>query len=732
MSAGGEPPHEVPPGQLREAGGTAYLYARLDVIESRVRRALAEREKPQASDSQVPPALVWDPRAGEHTDEHTATIRQGLATAEAIAIALDAAGIRVRLRSLARACALTELDTELLLIALGPELDPRFGLFYSYLHDDLARPRASIGLAFELCGTTCLDPAHRARLVPGAPLLACGLLTVTDEDQPFPVRTLRAQDRVAGHLLGDDELDPLLTGSARYLGSAERPAGSGARAAAERLSALLASEAARSSALVYLRGSTDSAVVDVATAAAAEAACAGGADGGVVLVDLARLTSDDETQQVLRSAAREARLRECGLVVGPVDRFPPDPAQRARLLRHLADLPAPAVLFGPGPWDARWSDSPVVQTAAASPGQDERDHWWRHAMGRLPGGHPDAAAALSAYRLAPSQMRVTVEAALAQARAEQRGVTTEDLRRSARRHNAADLEQLASRVEPSATWDDLVLAETPIGQLRELADRHRHRGTVLADWRLRPAHGIAGKVAALFTGESGTGKTLAAEVLAAAAGIDLYVVNLATVVDKYIGETQKNLERIFTAAAGVQGMLFFDEADALFGKRSKVSDAHDRFANIETAYLLQRLETFDGLAILATNLSGNVDRAFLRRLDAIIHFPRPSAAERLRLWDLCLGPSVPRSRGLDLATVAAAFDLTGGSIRSCALTAAYQAAATGRPVSLPAIYAAVRHEYRKLGRVIDESEFPGPLYANGSGRGEDVVASGEGGHSRLG
>ena len=213
-----------------------------------------------------------------------------------------------------------------------------------------------------------------------------------------------------------------------------------------------------------------------------------------------------------------------------------------------------------------------------------------------------ALSALSAYRLTPRQQRDSVDAARAQAAAEKRPVTAGDLRRGARLHHVADLEHLARRVEPSASWDDLVLGEAALRQLAELACRYRHRDTVLADWGLRPAHGRAGKVTAMFTGESGTGKTLAAEVLAGEAGIDLYVINLATVVDKYVGETEKNLERIFTAAAGVQGMLFFDEADALFGKRSKVSDARDRFANIETAYLLQRLETFDGLVVLATNL----------------------------------------------------------------------------------------------------------------------------------
>jgi len=712
--------------------GLAYLRARLDVVETRVRRALAERrtDDPQAAadpyrgwyvDEQTVirllarPAAPPDAEPGQHAD----AIEQGFATAEAVALAAEATGARVRLSSLAVAFELTELDVELLLIALAPEVDPSFGLFYGYLHNDAGRPRASVGLAFELCGTTVMNPAHRARLAPGAPLLATGLLTVTDPDQPFPARTLRVEDRIIGHLLGDDRIDPPLAGVVRVLRSPRLPARSRALEAAERLAASLTGDAARGR-LVYLRGAQDSAVMDVAAVATAQASRDRGA-GETVLVDLTRLARTDDARPVLDAAAREARLRDCGLVVGPVECLSSEPAERALLLRvlHAPPLPVPAVVAGHVTWDTRWSDSSPLLAAVQTPDRDERDRWWRDALRRQPDSPPDsppaATEALSAYRLAPHQMRDTVDAAWAQAAAEQRFVTTDDLVRGARLHNAADLGRLARRVEPSARWADLVLAETLSCQLRELAGRYRDRDTVLVSWRLRPAHGSSGKVTALFTGEPGTGKTLAAEVLAGAVGIDLYVINLATLVDKYVGETEKNLERIFTAAASVQGLLFFDEADALFGKRTKVSDAHDRFANIETAYLLQRLEDFDGLAILATNLSGNVDQAFLRRLDAIIHFPRPGVAERIRLWDLCLGPSVPRSPGLDLAPLAAAFDLTGGSIRSCALTAAYQAARTGRPVSPVGLYAAVRSEYRKLGRVIDDAEFA--VGANGSGRG---------------
>jgi SpoVK/Ycf46/Vps4 family AAA+-type ATPase len=302
-----------------------------------------------------------------------------------------------------------------------------------------------------------------------------------------------------------------------------------------------------------------------------------------------------------------------------------------------------------------------------------------------------------------------VEGARLQASLTGEAISLRHLRSGARAQNAGGLERLARRIEPVVRWDDLVLPDGTIAQLRELANRSLHRDRVLSEWRLRPGGGRGRGVTALFAGDSGTGKTMSAEVIASDLGLDLYAVNLATVIDKYVGETEKNLERIFTEAAGVNGVLLFDEADAIFGKRSEVRDAHDRYANIETAYLLQRMETFDGLAILATNLRANVDEAFTRRLDAVVDFPRPDEAQRRQLWERCLGSLLPRGPDLDLDFCARAFELSGGNIRSITVTAAYAVAATGRPLAMADLIRAVHLEYRKLGRLSLETEF-GPYH----------------------
>jgi SpoVK/Ycf46/Vps4 family AAA+-type ATPase len=247
-------------------------------------------------------------------------------------------------------------------------------------------------------------------------------------------------------------------------------------------------------------------------------------------------------------------------------------------------------------------------------------------------------------------------------------------------------------------------------QLRELAARARHRERVLDDWQIGGRSSRGRGITALFGGESGTGKTLAAEVIAGELGLDLYVIDLSTVIDKYIGETEKNLDRIFAEADRINGVLLFDEADAIFGKRSEVRDARDRYANVEVAYLLQRMERFDGLAILTTNLRANLDEAFTRRIDAIADFPMPEEVDRLALWRMHLPPRLPQADDIDLEFLARRFRFSGGNIRNVCLTAAFLAADADRPVAMRDLIRGTELEYRKLGRLTVEDEF-GPYLA---------------------
>jgi ATP-dependent 26S proteasome regulatory subunit len=265
------------------------------------------------------------------------------------------------------------------------------------------------------------------------------------------------------------------------------------------------------------------------------------------------------------------------------------------------------------------------------------------------------------------------------------------------------LDTLAQRLEPKATWETLVLPDEELNLLHQIVEQVRHRSQVYQDWGFQQRMNRGLGISALFSGESGTGKTMAAEVIANDLKLNLYRIDLSAVVSKYIGETEKNLRRLFDAAEDGGTILFFDEADALFGKRSEVKDSHDRYANIEINYLLQRVESYRGLAILATNLKNALDQAFMRRLRFVINFPFPGVKERNLIWQKAFPPEMP-TQDLDFNRLAK-LNLTGGSIHNIALTAAFLAAHAGTPVTMPLVLTAARTEFRKLDRPINEAEF---------------------------
>ncbi|WP_371749027.1 ATP-binding protein [Streptomyces sp. NBC_00280] len=682
------------------SAGVEHLWARLQLVEERVRHAVAVR---RAADPDPD-----DPYRGQYL------------TPDAVARVLDEpGGLDVPahepwqppagsvLDGLARRFGLSPLDLDLLLVAVAPDLDARFERLYGYLNDDLTRRRPTVGLALELCGLGGAAAA-RFRLAPGAPLIAGGLVEVTEPERPPLSRVLAVPDRVTGHLLGSDRPDARLAG---VLGEArEDPT-------AETTDVhRTASAAGTGVGLVHLRSRGGDAA-GLATAALIAAGLR-----PLVLDATALSRRPGDVPELARIAALEARLTGAGVVLGPLEALPGEPAERARTLGALCAALRGIPLFTHGTvgWAPEWAaDTPVVLTVPA-PSPERQAVRWRYALDDAAGdgvviGDVEALAeAVAAHRLDSGQLRRAADVAVRTAALADRPVRPDDLRTAVRAQNGAGLDRLARRVEPGVGWDDLVLPPTTDRRLRELALRARHREQVLGQWGMRPGGGRGRGVIALFAGESGTGKTMSAEVVAADLGMDLYVVDLSTVVDKYIGETEKNLERIFTEASAVNAVLLFDEADAIFGKRSEVKGAHDRHANIESAYLLQRMESFDGIAVLTTNLRANLDEAFTRRLDVVADFPVPDSGQRLALWERCLGDRLPRADDLDLAFCADRFELAGGSIRACAVTAAYLAAESGSPLSMRQLVSAVAQEYRKLGRLVLEGEF-GPYLAEATG-----------------
>jgi SpoVK/Ycf46/Vps4 family AAA+-type ATPase len=372
-------------------------------------------------------------------------------------------------------------------------------------------------------------------------------------------------------------------------------------------------------------------------------------------------------------------------------------------------MPSMVVLVGARSWDPGWArDVPFICEAPIPDATQRAELWRRNLDGDTPPGL-DLAGTMAQFRLTAEQVHRAARAARMEAHAREIPLDEDELKAGARAQNAAGLERLARRIQPAVGFVDLVLPPDTMAQLKELLTRARYREQVLDVWKMGGPAARRRGLTALFAGPSGTGKTMAAEVLASELGLDLYTVDLATVVDKYVGETEKNLDRIFAEAERVNGVILFDEADALFGKRSEVSDAHDRYANVEVAYLLQRMELFDGIAILATNLRSNLDEAFTRRLDSLVDFPEPEREYRLKLWERSLGTAMPRAGDLDLAFLAESFKLAGGGIRNIVVAAAYAAAEQGQPLSMAHLIRATQREYLKMGRLCVESEF-GPYY----------------------
>jgi len=553
------------------------------------------------------------------------------------------------------------------------EVDARFGPLFAYLNDDAQRRHPTPALAGLLVGP--LQPPPVDCLAEGEALRAYGMVELgPGRDRPLTDRPLRLGDHLARRLttaMPAGTRDPALAGHLRDVPSAPLEA---LVSDPDRRHRLLAAAEAPLTVLTGVPGAGRT-VVAVALAEAR------GRPHLTVAGDSLATTTDP--LRLLRIAVREATLDGAVLVVTAADTLP-RPAREAA----LGAAPCPVILLAPHRLDveAPQPELPPFDPPAAAV-------LWRQALG--PARTEVADRLAHRFRLPPS-------AILGIARAEP-GAGPERLAAACVERSATALDALATRVETRCTWDDIVLPRRQTDKLRGIVARASHARTVYEDWafgrKLAPAQGLT----ALFSGPSGAGKTLSAGVVARALGLPLYRVDLSQTVSKYIGETEKNLGSIFAAAEAGNACLFFDECDALFGKRSEVSDAHDRYANIETSYLLQRLETHRGIVVLASNFPQNIDDAFARRIDVTVEFPMPDADHRRLLWERLLPPEAKAD--IDAGLLGGRFELSGGAIRNCLLTAAFLAAADGVPIGTEHCLRAVAQEYEKTGRPLSRAEF---------------------------
>lgn len=604
---------------------------------------------------------------------------------------------------------LSTFELDVLLIALAPEYDLRYERLYAYLQDDVTRKRPTVDLALGLLTYSPRERLEgRAVFAADAPLRRHAVVHLHSDPQqshpPLLAQYVKPDAQIMRFLLGDLGLDERLLPYARLQTPKQSLEESHVDKQTRARLSSLAESMRQGRQHLWLHGPAGIGKNKVATALA-------GTLGGPLLALDARGINPTDAERTLNLAMREAWLRGALLYVAAADTWIADAAVADRLAERLTESPCSVVFGGeqaaPPTWRAH-----LANIELPTPDAPLRARCWRAALaahGRQldPAGLQSLA---NLFRLAPAQIEAAAaDAVLRAGPCAEPSVNITALfdigmdycAAAAREQSRHLLAGLAERIDARATWDDIVLPDDALAQLRELCQRVEYRERVMHDWGFarRSSRGLG--TAALFAGPSGTGKTMAAEVVANALGLDLYRIDLAGVVSKYIGETEKNLDKIFAAAEN--DILFFDEADALFGKRSEVRDSHDRYANLEISYLLQKMEQYPGITILATNLRQNLDDAFVRRLAFIVQFPFPDEAMRRRIWAGVWPADIPRSEDVDLDDLSRQYKLSGGNIRNIALAASFIAADEGRVVTSKALLQAARREFQKLGKALPVS-----------------------------
>ncbi len=637
---------------------------------------------------------------------------------------------------------LSPFERQVLLLCAGVELDGEIAKLCGQLQGGDRKNYATFSLALAV-----LPNSHWSAIYPASPLRHWRLLELGNSDG-ITRSPLRIDERVLHYLTGGQDLDRRLVGLVRSVSVSGELVPSH-QILAERLAANWSRQPNQRLTVVQLCG-----IDQESQRAIALAACT--LLGLKLQAMSARLVPTDarELEALMRLWEREAALSNSVLLLDCQELNTNDATRQDAIQRFIEGLRVGLIL---STRERRtWGERPTLTLDVHPPTTQEQYELWHRGLGKVMESNGNLSALVAQYNFNSSTIQAVCAEALGQLAAEKQGsevaiqntessppsppslggtkfqsppelasdpAPTKGSRERARwdlggnskiqnlvwdicrSQSCPRLEDLAQRIEPAATWNDLVLPPMQQQILREIAVHVRQRLTVYETWGFasKGARGLG--ISALFAGLSGTGKTMAAEVLANELRLELYRIDLSSVVSKYIGETEKNLRRVFDAAEQGGAILLFDEADALFGKRSEVKDSHDRYANIEVSYLLQRMEAYRGLAILTTNLKNALDTAFMRRLRFIVQFPFPDAAQRAEIWQRIFPANTP-TEGLDGSKLAR-LNIAGGNIRNIALYAAFLAAEAKEPVKMSHLLRAAQVEFVKFEKSLTEAEVRG-------------------------
>jgi hypothetical protein len=661
-----------------------YLSAALAWLRARLERRAGHRSRSSAASSLIGPELPTAVR-GPGTDVDALARQMALAARMQPPPALIIAGQRL---------GMTRFEQEVLLLCAAVELDTGLAELCATAQQDLARPYPTFALALTLFD----DPSWDA-LCPERPLRYWRLLEINQPGAvPLTVSPLRADERMVDFLKGlnyvDDRLAPLLSPLEIPEGEVEIPPSQEAIVETI-LNTLSQTGAGRNLPLVQLLGPDTQSKQLVAWHVATSLGLR------VFRIPAVLLPSQSaELEALARLWQRESMLLPVALFMttDDMDSSHFGDGMAAPINRFLAR--GNGLTFVDNREARRICGVPTTTVEISKPTWREQKDAWTTVLGASADGSPGLLA--GQFNLNLSAIKQIGHPILADSISDPVLVCHRawDACRTMARPR---LDALAHQLDARATWDDIVLPPADLDSLRNIADQVSQRSTVYENWGFRQKMNRGLGINALFAGDSGTGKTMAAEVIANDRRLNLFRIDLSAVVSKYIGETEKNLRHLFDAAEDGGTILFFDEADALFGKRSEVKDSHDRYANIEINYLLQRMESYRGLAILATNMKSALDSAFLRRLRFVVNFPFPGTVERKLIWQRVFPPATPKE-DLDYDRLAK-LNLTGGNIHNIALNAAFLAARAGGVVSMQRIFEAARSEFRKLEKPINEADF---------------------------